>query len=188
MERFISPMTIDRLGQTAFGLAITLLPLLVLAGAHWVIVPEIVARVPAMTPEETSWAVSFGRSILPQAYAFPVTMIVLYWLMIAAFGKGDVLRFKAANVTLTLSIISISLMALLDMVLTPDFPPLAKICSLLGIPQTDWPPGFDTQSSCDRFSYIAIPTMWVFLPALLLTASAGLRIFSSRRSWQANVC
>lgn len=179
---------VDRLRQTSLGPAVTLFPALLLAALHFSFAPQIVARGSEMTLEEKAGFASLYRSSLLETFAYPLSLIALYWLLTAIFAKGDLLRVRPANITLGLAIISISIVGILPFFLSPEPPALAKVCSVLGISQTDWPPGFDTQSSCDRFSGMTIATMWVILPAFLLTISAGFRIFFSRLRWKLDVC
>jgi hypothetical protein len=176
--------TEHRLKQAIIGVSITLLPLLVLAGSHLSLLQKILIETYGLDPEEARWAVSEFWHEYAASHAYPMSLLILHWIISAAIGRGDFLKVRSANLALALSIISFALAVFLASVSPPPF---NAVCSILGISRTDWPFGFDTQSSCERYSWIAAGTLAVVLPALLIAASAFLRILISRRRWRANV-
>ena len=176
--------TEHRLKQAIIGLLITLLPLLLVAGLHLSFLPKILISTYGLGPEEARWAVSEFWDDYAASHAYPLSLVILHWVLSAAIGRGDFLKVRSANLALALSIVSFALAVLLASVAPPPF---NTICSILGISQTDWPFGFDTQSSCERYSWVAAGSLAVVLPAPLIAASAVLRILISRRRWRTDV-
>ena len=173
-----------RFKQAIIGSLITLIPLLLVAALHLSFLPNILIETYGLDPKEARWAVSVFWHDYAASHAYPLSLVILHWVLSAAIGRGDFLKVRSANLLLAFSIISYALAVLLAS-LAP--PPYGTVCSILGISQTDWPFGFDTQSSCESYSWIAAGSLAVVLPALLIAASAALRIFISRRRWRANV-
>jgi type IV secretory pathway TrbD component len=174
----------NRFRQATIGFAVTLAPLSLLAGLQFLFAPRILMVAWEIDPTIEHWAVSSFRNNLIESYAYPVSLVIFYWLLAATIGKGAFLWIRSANLTLALSILSFALAVALASVAPPPF---NAVCSFLGISQTDWPPGFDTQSSCERYSWMAAMSLAVVLPALLIAISAALRIFVSRRRSRSNV-
>ncbi|MBB3033135.1 hypothetical protein [Alteriqipengyuania lutimaris] len=170
-----------RLRQAIIGCSVTLLPLLLVAGLHLSFLPKILVATYGLDREQARWAVSEFWHEYAASHAFPLSLVILHWVLSAAMGRGDLLKVRSANLTLALSIISFAFAVLLASVAPPPF---NEVCAILGISQTDWPFGFDTQSSCERYSLLAAGSLAVVLPPVLIAVSAVLRILISRRRWR----
>lgn len=163
---------VSRLKAAAIGFGITVAPLAVAALIQY-------ALVYALVP---------GSLIL---HAIATTLFAIYWLLTALLGKGQLLRLRAANKILTLSVLAFLALSLHG----TFFPTLEDygggfkdICPIIGI-SDEAPPRYtlDGQTNCEAFAYSA-HTIAIFglmgSSFLLLVISLIVRIVSSRReSW-----
>ena len=169
----------------AFGFAVTVAPIAAVAAAQFALIPHIIGAIEGLDSGEQIRAVSILRRDWLTFHAAAGALVALYWVLAAAFAKRQLLRSRAANVTLALFVFSLVAFAVYgSSIQWPD--ELKGLCPLLNIPDTYPNPfGFDAQSSCDvfvqRIHMIIILGLLGFAVALLL-ASAVLRIVSSRRA------
>lgn len=173
-----------RIKRAGFGLAITLMPIVALATAQFVIAPYTAAANLGNDPELNAWAVTDIRRSLAHLYSVITLILAIYWLFTAFLGGNQILKIKSANVVLALSIVTFALgIAIVSLFQVPDA--FRGGCPILGLPNTIHYPagtfGFDGQSPCDAFLRQAVLSLMLGLPLILLAASAVLRIFGSRR-------
>jgi hypothetical protein len=175
-----------RLKAATVGFGITVAPLAFIAMAHFAFVPQIVgAREGSVSSGEHAARISELRMAWFAFHALAVTLVAIYWLLTAVLGRGQLLRFRAANVTLGLFVLVIMAAApFYAFVPWPD--DLKGICPFLDISDEYTNPyALDAQSSCDSFVYAArtITVLGLIgLPVPLLIASVIVRIVSSRRA------
>jgi hypothetical protein len=150
--------------------------------------PQIVGTFEGLDSNGQALAVSSLRRDWLTLHAAAAILVAIYWLLTAVLGRGELLRLRAANITLALFVFAVIVLTLYGS-LGQWGDVLKGVCPFLGISDTDAPPyGFDTPSSCGAFVYAAHQNI-VFgvlgLPMLLAT-SGIVRIVSSRRARSAN--
>ncbi|GGD58214.1 hypothetical protein GCM10010990_04440 [Croceicoccus mobilis] len=173
-----------RLKSAAIGFGVTLATIAALAGVQFLLAPHTVTVVGQMDPEIDTWAVAQLRWQLGEFYALVIAMLAIYWLLVTAAGRGQLLRIRSANVTLAFSGLIFALaMAVATFVQVPEA--FKAACPVLGVSDT-FPPlpegvfRFDGQTPCETFLRRAVPSCLFGLPTIMLIASAVLRIFGSR--------
>ena len=173
-----------RLKSAAIGFGVTLATIAALASAQFLLAPHTVAVVGRIDPVIDAWAVSQLRWQLGKFYAMVTAMLAIYWILVTVAARGQLLRIRSANVTLALSGLVFALaMAVATFVQVPEA--FKGACPVLGVSDT-YPPlpegvfGFDRQTPCETFLRLAVPSLLLGLPIILLVASAVLRIFGSR--------
>jgi hypothetical protein len=178
----------NRFKAAAMGFGITVAPLCIIAVAQLTFMPQIVGAFEGLDSNEHALAVSVLRRDWLTLHAAAATLVAIYWLLTAVLGRGELLRLKAANVTLSLFVFAVMALTLYGSFgQWPDA--LQGVCPFLGISDTDTPPyGMDTPSSCGAFVYAAhqIIALGILGLPMLLATSVTVRIVSSRRARSAN--
>src|SRR6478672_3158303 len=100
----------QRFKGAAFGLGITLVPIAVLALAHFLLAPFTAATVYDLDPTTAARLASALRRGIARAYIVIALIIAAYWLLAAALGRGQVLRIRSANIVLALSVLAFAVM------------------------------------------------------------------------------
>src|SRR5689334_7720202 len=100
---------LQRLKVAAFGLGITLVPIVALACVQFLLAPYTVATVGRMDPGIDAWAVSSIRRDVVSFYSVVALIIAAYWLLAAALGRERFLQIKSANLVLALSVLTFAL-------------------------------------------------------------------------------
>jgi len=159
--------------------------LAIVALVQFALMPQIVGSYEGLTHSEQAEAISASRRDCLILHAIAATLFAIYWLLAALFGKGQLLRLRAANKTLALSVLAF-------LALSPYhafFPwpkDLKGVCPIIGISDTD-PNPYATATNCDGFvaeAYMMIVLGLLGLSVVLLVASVIVRIVSSRlASW-----
>lgn len=176
-------MMMDKSVATAAarGLAVTVVPLAALEAANLFFSHQIGERIGGVDPEIDTWAVPALRSALIEGYLVVAAIVIGYWLLCAAFGKGQILDVKSANMTLGLSGLIFALAMLIASILPTPWMLFQWVCPILGLSEEYPKFGFDVQSNCENFTRMAAPSVLLGVPMVLLIASAILRITVSRR-------
>lgn len=176
----------NRLKAATLGFGITVAPLAIVASAHIIFMPQIVATMEGLDSSDRALAVSSLRREWFAMHSIVVIIFAIYWIITAVFGKEKILRSKAANIILTFCVTAyLAITLYFNFVPWPDG--LEIVCPLLGISDTDAPPfGFDVQSSCRAFVYAVNGMIVLGLVGLIvpLVISLIVRIVSSRRAYQ----
>lgn len=175
----------DRLKVATVGFGITVAPLAFIAMAQFAVIPRIVGARESSASSEHAATISELRMEWLSFHAFAVTLVAIYWLLTAVFGRGQLLRFRAANVTLGLFVLVIMAAApFYAFIPWPD--DLKGICPFFGISDEYTNPyAIHAQSSCDSFvsaAHMITLLGLIGLPVPLLVASVIVRIVSSRRA------
>ena len=166
-------------GVTGFG--ITLAPIVVLAGAQFLLAPQIVASVGGLDPKIHTWAVPFFRSELAVFYAFVASIICGYWVLTSTLGRGNFLRIRSANFALVVAGLTFAFATVVATAVPMPARLFKGACPVLGLSDTQPTFGFDGQSDCEAFANGAVPIVLLGLPLVLLVTSAILRVVVSRR-------
>jgi hypothetical protein len=178
---------LQRFKDAAFGLGITLVPIVALACVQFLLAPYTAATVYDLDPTTAPRAASSLRHGIVRPYTVIALIIAAYWLLAAALGRGQVLRIRSANIVLALSILTFALAVVIVSTVSMPWRLFKGACPVLGLSDEMPPQGidgwyyFDGQSSCEAFARGAEPIVLLGLPLILLIASAILRIVVSRR-------
>ncbi|QIG79780.1 hypothetical protein [Stakelama tenebrarum] len=175
----------DRLNAAASGFAITVAPLVVVAIAQLVFMPQILAVAEGLESNEQARLVSIWRAEFSIAHTIVAILFVIYWLLVAVLGKGQILRCKSANRILAFCVVAYLTITLYSIFLWPDG--LRVVCPFLGISDTIANPyACDAMSSCDVFADVASQLILLGLLGLIVPFIISLivRIVSSRRACQ----
>jgi len=181
----------NRLKAATVGFGITVAPLAIVALVQFALMPQIVGSYEGLTHSEQAEAISATRRDWLIVHAIAATLFAIYWLLTAVFGKGQLLRLRAANKTLALSVLAfLALSPYYAFFPRPDDLKgvLMGVCPVIGISDEHTNPyACDPQTNCDLF-FGAAHTIIIFglmgLSVVLLVASVIVRIVSSRcASW-----
>ncbi len=176
----------NRLKAATLGFSITVAPLAIVATAHLILMPQIVAAMAGLDNNDQALAVSYLRRDWFAMHSIVAIMFAIYWVITAAFGREQILRSNAANSILTFCVAAyLTITLYFIFVQWPDG--LEIVCPLLGISDTDAPPyACDPRSSCGAFAYAANQVILLGLVGLIvpLIISLIVRIVSSRRVYQ----
>lgn len=182
-------MLIHQLKAATLGFGVTVTPIVIVAATQNIFMPQIVTVLQGVDSNDQAWVVSSLRREWLGVHTTAATIIAVYWLLTVVLGRGQLLRLKAANLTLAFCIVAYLTMTFYYIfVQWPDG--LKVVCPFLGISDTDAPRFvFDAQSSCGAFAYavhqsIVLGTLGLIVP---LTISLIIRIVSSRRTKLAKV-
>jgi hypothetical protein len=177
----------SRLKAATLGFGITVAPLAIVALVQFALMPQIVGSYERLTPSEQAEAISFLRRDWLIVHAVAAALFAIYWLLTALFGKGQLLRLRAANKTLALSLLALfALSPFAAFFPRPDDlkGALGGVCPFLGISDEYTNPyAFDAQTNCDAFFHGAHTITGLGLMGLsvvLLVVSVIVRIVSSR--------
>lgn len=165
----------------ARGLAVTIVPLAALAAVNLYFAPQIVERIVGVDPAIETWAVPALRGALIEGYLVVTAIVIGYWLFSAAFGRGQILDVRCANMALGLSGLIFALTVLIASIFPTPWTLFEWVCPILGLSQEYPKFGFDVQSSCENFTRMVVPAVLLGVPMILLIGSAVLRIIVSRR-------
>lgn len=177
----------NRLKAAALGFGITVAPGVIVAVAQFIFLPQIVATMEGLDTNDRALAVSSLRTDWLVVHIIAAAIFGIYWLLTAVLGRGQILRLRAANVTLALCVVAY-LTITLYYIFVPWPDGLKIVCPFLGISDTDAPRfGFDAPSSCGAFVYTAHQMIALGLLGLIVpfTISLIIRIVSSRRATSA---
>jgi len=170
-----------RARMAAKGLAITLVAPAVIALLQIVFAREILIF-SGFYPENVDayYLPGIRREFLVLQLGAAVS-VFFYWLAMALFCRGDLLRIRSANACLLLSGLIFEAWAIfgpLDWVHRVAY---QRLCSALGVRESsEITYGFDPVSNCDLFWRAWGEPIFIGPPLALLLASALLRIFISR--------
>lgn len=168
----------QRFRSAAFGFGITVAPIAVIACLQFLLVPYTVA-LRDTDPEYVAWAVPSLRGILVNIHAVVVLIIAAYWLFVATFGGGQILRIKSANIVLALSGLLFALfMVEWSSAGTNLSELLSGLCPRPVLPDDGLSFGWH-RPSCRAREIVA--NVLFLAPIILLIASAILRIVVSQR-------
>ncbi len=173
-----------RLKAATLGFCVTVAPLTIVALAQFVLMPTTVAASEKLDSNEQALAVASLRMAWLALHSTVAAIIAVYWVLAAFFGRGELLKMRAANATLGLCVVAY-LAIILYYIFVPWPDGLKTVCPILDIPDSDAPRfGFDTPSSCEAFVYAANGTIAAALLGLIvpLTVSLIIRIYASRRA------
>jgi hypothetical protein len=175
----------NRLKEAAVGFAITLAPVCAMAIIQIALLEQIVGRVDEFNGIDQAWAVSKLRKEWLTIHAVAAGAVAVYWLASAGLGRGQLLRRKAANITLTLFILALFSFTVYGSII--EWPAdMKSLCPLFGISDAyQYEFACDPKSSCDLFVegfHIIMLLGLLGLMVVLLVSSAVLRIASSRRA------
>lgn len=175
----------NRLRAATVGLGITVAPLVIIATVQFILMPHTLPTLEGLSSNQRDLAVAYQRMQWSFLYIVAATLFFIYWLLAAMLGTGQLLRLRAANVTLALCLFALMVLALYgSFVQWPDN--IKDICRLLNISDVDAPLyACDAQSSCDHFvftTHMSIIFWLVGLSIILLATSLIVRIVSSRHA------
>ena len=180
--------TLQRFKGAAFGLGVTLVPLAALACVQFMLARYTVTAVFNADPAIAERFIASFQRELVNFYAVVTLIVAAYWLLVAALGRGQVLRIKSANIVLALSILTFALLMVIASTVSRPERLFKGACPVLGLSDEQPTQGldgyyvFDGQSPCEAFARGDAPTvLLVGLPIILLITSAILRIVVSRR-------
>ena len=175
------PILTNRFKLAAKGLVFTLAAPASVAFVQFAFAPKIVRAIRlSFGPSEDAMAIGVLHRTIVEFHLGVGLLLLVYWVVAAAFCRGDFLRIKLANACLA----ALAFLYVTSMVLGSNYPQpavvFAPLCPLLGISSSDAPYGFDTISTCEHFSRIWSERLFFWVPLALLLASAVLRIAISR--------
>ena len=170
-----------RIKNSALGMVVTLIPVFAIAVAQYTLAPKIVATLYRIDPRMETWIVPAYRASLVKGYPAVVLIIVLYWLLAMAFGKGPFLKIRSANVLLAFSWFSFAIAMIIASTVAVPGTLFRGACALFELDKTTPVFGLDdVKSECDAFTDTAAVVILLGLPLVLLVLSAALRIAISR--------
>ena len=178
-------MLASRLKAATIGFGTTVAPLAVIAAIQFAIVPQIGGADESLGSGERAEYIANLRREWFIFHAVAATLVGIYWLLTAVLGRGQLLRFRVANVSLALFVLLIiASTPFFALIPWPDN--LRGLCPFLGISEEYWNPyAFDDRSSCglfvDRVHGIMLLAL-IGLPIPLLVTSLIVRIVGSRRA------
>ena len=170
----------------ALGFGITVVPLVIVATVHLILMPQIVAAMEGLDGNERASAIWSLRRDWFATHSIVVIMLAIYWVTAAAYGGDKILQIRIANRLLAFCVIVYLTICFYYIFASPP-DGLSIFCSLFGIPNTDAPAfGFDVPSTCEAFIYAANQMIVLVLMGLIvpLFISLIVRIISSRRENQ----
>lgn len=177
-------MPTNQLKAATVGFAITVAPLAIVALAQNIVMPQVVAVAQEVVSDDRARIVAWLRSEWLRMHTIVATIIAMYWLLTALFGRGQLLRAKAANLSLALCVFTyLTITIFFSFFQRPD--DLRVVCLFLSISDTDAPSfAFDGRSSCGDFIRAAHQLLMLGMLGLVvpLTISLIVRIVSSRRA------
>lgn len=177
-------MLTNQLKAATVGFAITVAPLAVVAVAQNILMPKVVAVAQEVVSDDQAGVVAWLRSEWLRMHTIAVTVIAIYWLLTALFGRGQLLRARAANLSVALCVFTyLTITIFFTFFQRPD--DLRGVCPFLSISDTDAPSfAFDGRSSCGDFIYAAHQLLILGMLGLVvpLIVSLIVRIVSSRRA------
>ena len=172
----------SRLKAVAVGFGVTVAPLGMIAVTQFAFMPQIVGTFEGLDRNAQALAVSSLRRDWLTFHAVAAILVASYWLLSTALGRGELLRLRAANISLASFVFAYVVITLYSC-FSPWGEVFTRLCPYLGISDTNSPFGFDTLSSCGAFAYAAhrIIVLGTLGLPLLLATSLIVRIVSSRR-------
>jgi hypothetical protein len=181
----------SRLKAASKGFGITVAPLAIVALVQFALMPQIVGSRENLANYDQAETISYARWQWLITHAVAAALFAIYWLLAAVFGKGELLRLRAANKTLILSLLAY----LFQSPFYAFFPwphdlhsVFGGVCSVIGLSdELANPYAMDELTDCGAFFAIVhtLATMGlVALSLVLLVVSVIVRIVSSRlESW-----
>lgn len=97
----------NRLKAATVGFCTTIAPLGIIAVAQLTFMPQIVGTFEGLDSNGQVSTVSYLRGEWFTFHAAVAILVAIYWLLTAIFGRGQLLRLRAANVTLALFVFAI---------------------------------------------------------------------------------
>ena len=170
----------DRIRLAAIGTGISLLPVAMIAFAHFRYVPQMVRNI-GFDPRTDEWIVTQIETDLSLFYLAVAGLLTAYWMCAAWLGRGDILRIRSANFCLAACVLGLAVWMTYWSFLSDRNHSLRIICSTFGIADEYPEFGFDVQSQCDVFLMNTIPIALFVSVIILFLLSAVLRIVFSRR-------
>ena len=176
----------NRPREAALGFGVTVVPLLAVGCLQFLLAPTIVERA-GFNSETESWVTTQYRDGIVSGYTWISAIVFTYWMVALTLGRGKILAIKSANVTLGASVLIFAL-AMATASIFPEPSLLFKwSCPMLGHADSLSGFGFDGQTPCEAFAYMAANAVLLGLPLLFLATSAILRVAVSRRTWKHSV-
>ena len=174
----------DRMRLAAIGTGISLLPIAMMAFAHFGYVPKMVRNI-GFDPRTDEWIVTQIETDLSLLYIAVAGILTVYWICAAWLGRGDILRIRSANSCLAACVLGLAVWMTYWSLLSDRNHSFKNLCSAFGIAD-DYPEVmFDGQSECDVFVMNTIPIALFVSVIILFLVSAILRIVVSRRAVRA---
>ena len=170
----------DRMRLAAIGTGISLLPIAVMAFAHFRYVSQMVRNI-GFDPRKDELIVKQIKSDLALFYLVIAGILTAYWLCTAWLGRGDILRIRSANFCLAACVLDLAVWMTYLSLLSDRNHSFKNICSRFGIADEYPEFGFDGQSQCDVFLTNTIPIALFVSVIIVFFLSAVLRIMFSRR-------
>ena len=173
-------MLADRMRLAAIGTGLSLLPIAMIAFAHFRYVPRMVRNI-GFDPRTDEWIVTQIETDLFLFYLAVAVILTAYWICAAWWGRGDILRIRSANFCPAACMLGLAVWMTYWSLLSDRNHSFKNICSRFGIADEYPEFGFDGQSQCDVFLTNTIPIALFVSVIILFLLSAVLRIVFSRR-------
>lgn len=181
------------LKQAVIGTGITLAAVTAIAAIQILYVPHTLATMGNLDPSRHDWAVSAIQRDFAKNYSLIFFIIIVYWSLMAVFGKGQFLKIRISNTVLVISCIAFAI-AIASASTVPGAERLFKgACPILFLADSspELPSGifgFDRKTECEAFANKAVPIVLLGTPLLLLLISGVQRIVISRRLFGESIC